>query len=75
MIEAQLREALTSMQKGIKESDAKAISTSLNSLDTLLKSHRSELDPQLAHYLSRRSYEKALMHLEGQTGIPKGRCG
>jgi len=44
-------------------------------LDELVGSHRSELDPQLVHYLSRRSYEKAQMFLEGKDGIPKGICG
>ena len=75
MIKERLREALSSLQQGIKNSDASAITGSLRILDELVGSHRSELDPQLVHYLSRRSYEKAQMHLEGKDGIPKGICG
>ncbi len=33
-------------------------------IDTLAKSLPSPVEPQLAHYLSRRSYEKALALLE-----------
>ena len=75
MIKEKLREALSSLQQGIKNSDASAITGSLRILDELMGSHRSELDPQLVHYLSRRSYEKAQMYLEGKDGIPKGICG
>ncbi len=70
-----LKETLSSLQQGIKDSDASAITGSLRSLDELVGLHRSELDPQLVHYLSRRSYEKAEMYLEGKDGIPKGTCG
>lgn len=75
MIEERLKEALVSLQQGIKDSDSSEISGSLKALDQLLDAHRKELHPQLVHYLSRRSYEKALMHLEGKDGIPKGICG
>lgn len=75
MIEERLREALVSLQEGIKNSDSEAISGNLGTLDKLLDAHREALNPQLVHYLSRRSYEKALMHLEGKDGIPKGICG
>ncbi len=75
MIEETLRETLSSLQQGIESSDASAITGSLRSLDELVGLHRSELDPQLVHYLSRRSYEKAQMFLEGKDGIPKGICG
>ncbi len=75
MIEERLKETLSSLQKGIKNSDASAITGSLRTLDELMGLHRSELDPVLVHYLSRRSYEKAQMYLEGKDGIPKGICG
>ena len=75
MIEERLKETLSSLQKGIKNSDASAITGSLRTLDELMGLHRSELDPELVHYLSRRSYEKAQMYLEGEDGIPKGICG
>lgn len=75
MIEERLKETLISLQRGIKSTDSEAILGSLSALDKLLEIHRGELDPQLVHYLSRRSYEKALMHLGGEDGIPKGICG
>ena len=75
MIKKELRETLSSLQQGIKNSDASTITGSLRTLDELVSSHRSVLDPQLVHYLSRRSYEKAQMYLEGKDGIPKGICG
>ncbi len=75
MIEEKLKEMLVSLQQGIRTSDSEAILEGLGTLDKLLEAHRGELDPQLVHYLSRRSYEKALMHLEGKDGIPKGICG
>ncbi len=75
MIEERLKETLVSLQQGIKSSDSEAILGGLSTLDKLLEAHRRELDSQLVHYLSRRSYEKALMHLEGKEGIPKGICG
>jgi len=75
MVEEKLKAALVSMQNGIRSSDDLRVSESLSALDDLLKAHRAELDPQLVHYLSRRSYEKALMHLDGKDGIPKGVCG
>lgn len=36
------------------------VADSLKGLDTILKDHKDLLDPQFAHYLQRRSYEKAL---------------
>ena len=75
MIKERLKETLSSLQQGIKNSDAIAITGSLKTLDELVGLHRSELDPQLVHYLSRRSYEKAQMYLEGKDGIPQGICG
>lgn len=75
MVEDKLKAVLVSMQEGIQSSDSQRILESLSALDSLLEAHRAELHPQLVHYLSRRSYEKALMHLEGQDGIPKGICG
>ncbi len=74
MIELKLKEALSAMQLGIKRSDSKLVSGSLKELDEILKSHRSELDPRMVHFLSQRSYEKARMYLEGDSDIPKGRC-
>jgi len=75
MIEKELKEALVSMQEAIGNSDAPAISRCLIQLDEAAKTHERELDPQLSHFLKRRSYQKALMFLEGEGDIPKGICG
>ncbi len=75
MIEADLKEALISMQDAISNSDAPAISKCLIQLDEALVTHKRELDPQLKHFLKRRSYQKALMFLEGEGDIPRGLCG
>ncbi|MEO7101124.1 MAG: hypothetical protein ABI162_17345 [Luteolibacter sp.] len=34
------------------------------------KAHRSEVDPQLRHYLANASYQKALEHLEAMNEQP-----
>lgn len=75
MIEDELKEALISMQKAISNSDAPEISRCLVQLDEAAQQHRRELDPQLMHFLKRRSYQKALMFLDGEGDIPKGVCG
>ena len=75
MIEAKLKEALISMQGAISESDSERIMKSLSDIDEICIAERKTLDPQLKHYLKNRSYQKALMFLEGEEAIPKGRCG
>lgn len=74
MIEEELKEALISMQDAISSSDGPTVSKSLIRLDDLVKENKRDLDPQLKHYLTRRSYEKALMFLNAEGGIPKGLC-
>jgi len=74
MIEEKLKEALVSMQAAISSSDAPTVSKCLIRLDDLVKENKRELDPQLKHYLTRRSYEKALMFLNAEGDIPKGLC-
>ena len=65
MPEAKIKAALIQLHTGIKDSDAPAISTALAELDGLLASHGAELDPRLHHFLSGRSYAKALAYLGG----------
>ena len=60
MIDEKLKEALISTQNAISSSDAPTVSKCLTRLDDLVKENMRELDPQLKHYLTRRSYEKAL---------------
>ena len=75
MVEQELKETLISMQSAISAADAPTITNCLKTLDNIVQEHRRELHPQLKHYLKRRSYEKALMFLNGEGGIPKGLCG
>jgi hypothetical protein len=45
-------------------------------LDELAASLTPDCDPNLRHYLARKSYEKARLFLEGQSaGSLKGTCG
>ena len=44
-------------------------------LDGYVERNRASLHPQLAHFLERRSYTKALLFLGGDSDIPAGSCG
>jgi hypothetical protein len=80
MTEAKIKDALIRLHSGIKNSDGVAISATLGELDGLLATHGSELDPRLQHFLSGRSYAKALAYLGGQEHLmakpssPPGGC-
>lgn len=65
MVEEELKSALRGMLSAIDRSEGQDISDSLSTIDGILRNRKNELDAQLVHYLSRRSYEKALRHLEG----------
>jgi hypothetical protein len=47
----------------------------LRELDAIVKGASGEIPGDLAHYLSRRSYAKARLFLEGLGPIPSGDCG
>ncbi len=64
MPDPQIKAALIQLLDGIKRSDGEAITREMERLDALAKSQRSVLHPQLAHFLERRSYVKALAYLE-----------
>ena len=80
MTEAKIKDALIRLHAGIKISDGPAISTALGELDALLAAHGPELDPRLQHFLSGRSYAKALAYLGGgdqmtaKPSSPPGGC-
>ncbi|MEM9160855.1 MAG: hypothetical protein AAGB46_17530 [Verrucomicrobiota bacterium] len=74
MIHAKLKDALIQLEESISAANADGITSALQTLDETVKSNRADLDPQLIHYLERRSYQKALMHLNGEGDIPKGVC-
>jgi len=79
-VERQLLDALTELDKAIQAMPA--IEGKPNFLllfariDELAEKLPPDADPQLRHFLQRKSYEKARLFLEGQAGeIVKGRCG
>ena len=74
-METQIKASLIDLLAGIKRSDGLVIAAEMARLDDLLERGRPGLHPQLAHFLERRSYAKALMFLGGDTDIPAGACG
>jgi hypothetical protein len=81
MPETKIKEALIQLHVGIKNSDGPAISAALNQIEQLQTEHGAELHPQLQHFLSGRSYAKALAYLGGGAELtakpasPPGGCG
>ncbi len=74
-MEDRIKEALKALLDGIKRADGGAIAAQTDRLDALLKEAQGTLHPQLAHFLERRSYPKALLFLGGESDIPAGSCG
>ena len=75
MTEDQIKESLIALLGGIKAADAAVVGRSMASLDEVVATNRSDLSPQLVHFLERRSYAKALQFLGGAEDIPAGSCG
>ena len=75
MTETQIKESLIALLDGIKRADAGVISSETAALDNALERGRSSLQPQLAHFLEKRSYSKALQFLGGSDPLPRGTCG
>jgi len=63
---ADIKESLISLLDSIKRSDGPRVAQEMARLD--------DLHPQLAHFLERRSYAKALAFLGGAEDIPAGAC-
>jgi predicted component of type VI protein secretion system len=78
-METKIKSALTTLLAAIKSANGPAIAEGLDRVDRLLTATpHGTLHPQLAHFLERRSYAKALAWLDGggpggQT--PPGGCG
>jgi hypothetical protein len=66
-METEIHDALLALNAGIAKADGSAIAAQTARLDELLARHRGALHPQLAHFLERRSYAKALAWLEANT--------
>jgi len=71
----EIKASLTALLGAIKASDGARVASEMGRLDEIVGRERTRLDPQLAHFLERRSYAKALMLLGGETDIPAGACG
>jgi hypothetical protein len=74
-METQIKESLISLLAGIKEANGTVIAEEMARLDDFLDKGRTSLHPQLVHFLSQRSYAKAVMFLGGESDIPVGICG
>jgi hypothetical protein len=67
--EYQLKASLIALLDGIKRSDGPIVTQEMERLDNYLLTSRGELHPQLAHFLERRSYAKALAYLEAESAV------
>lgn len=74
-MESEIKASLIALLSGIKSADGKMIGAATAHLDGIVERCRTGLHPQLVHFLERRSYDKALMFLGGETNIPAGICG
>jgi hypothetical protein len=74
-VESRIKDALVALMDAVKRADGDAVAGQMALLDGYVRQARETLDPQLVHFLERRSYPKALMFLGGAPGIPAGSCG
>jgi hypothetical protein len=75
IMEDAIKESLIALLGAIKNADGETVSVQMTKLDGYLDEGRGKLHPQLVHFLERRSYNKALMFLGGESDIPAGSCG
>jgi len=62
-VESKIKDSLGRLLGAINRSDAPAVTLEMGVLDGILESDRGRLPAQLAHFLERRSYAKALAYL------------
>ena len=80
MTETKIKAALIRLHTGIKDFDGAAISAALIEIEALLAEHGPQLDDRLRHFLTGRSYAKALAWLGGAEELtdkpssPPGGC-
>ena len=70
-----IKQSLVALLGAIKNADGDAVSVQMTRLEGYLDEGRGKLHPQLVHFLERRSYNKALLFLGGESDIPAGSCG
>ena len=73
MLDSEIKGHLIALLDGIKNADAAALAATMERLDGILDTRRGELHPQLAHFLEKRSYAKALDFLGG-VSVAAGKC-
>lgn len=71
---ANIKASLIELVAGMKAADTPKMLKSMEELDRLVATGKRALDPQLTHFLERRSYAKALDYLEGASDVPAGTC-
>jgi len=67
--EYQLKASLIALLDGIKRSDGPIVTQEMERLDNFVLSNKASIHPQLAHFLERRSYAKALAYLEAESAV------
>jgi hypothetical protein len=73
-VEEEIKAALVSLFDGIARSNGDTVGAEMGRLDEIVKREKDSLSPQLAHFLERRSYAKALTWLGGEAPAA-GSCG
>lgn len=66
-METRIKDTLMRLLEAIKQSDTQGVLRGMEEVETLARQPDAGLHPQLAHFLERRSYAKALQYLE-ETG-------
>lgn len=59
-----IKDTLMRLLESIKRSDTQGILSGMEEVEALARQPDADLHPQLAHFLERRSYAKALQYLE-----------
>lgn len=74
-METDIRTTLEALLDDIAHGRGEAVVPTMEKLDDYVQASRTQLHPQLVHFLMNRSYAKALIFLGGESNIPVGRCG
>lgn len=66
MADPHIKASLIRLLDAIKRSDGPGVVEGMETLERLTQEQRGKLHPQLAHFLDRRSYAKALAFVEAE---------
>lgn len=64
--EQQVKAALEDFEKGLSSGQSEMVGQALRRLNQYAEAAPSNTDPQLIHYLKKRSYQKAIQWLNGE---------